>query len=106
MDSESYQSREVYAHYGLAMYWAQCVEQAIFLNLVFFDLYSKIGKTIKRKKEWEETYDAYEKDELRKTMGRLIEKLKKEGKSTNEVQGLLEACLKKRNWLAHSYFKP
>lgn len=104
MDDESYQVREVYAHYGLAMYWAQCVEQAIFQNLVFFDLYPRFGKTVMSRKEWEETYDNYETKELRKTMGKLIEKLKKEGESTGEIQSLVKACLQKRNWLAHAYF--
>lgn len=100
MDDESYQFREVYAHYGLAMYLAQCFEQAIFQNLVFYDLFPSKGKTIKNKKEWEETWDNYEKTKLCKTMGKLIENLKKDGDSTDEIQSLLEACLQRRNWLA------
>lgn len=86
------------------MYLAQCVEQAIYLNLVFFDLYPKAGTTIRSKKEWFEAYEAYEERELRKTMGRLIQKLKEKGKSTGSVEAKLDECLTKRNWLAHSYF--
>lgn len=36
LDPESEQVREVYAYYGLAMYWAQCVEQSIFPTFGLF----------------------------------------------------------------------
>lgn len=31
------QLRELYAHFGLAMYLAQSLEQSIFINLMYFD---------------------------------------------------------------------
>ena len=34
LDPESYQIREVYARYGLAMYQAQCVERQLALLLI------------------------------------------------------------------------
>ena len=34
LDSESYQIREVYALFGLAMYFAQCLERTIGISMV------------------------------------------------------------------------
>ncbi len=34
LDEESYFTREVYAHFGLAIYWAQCLERTISIALI------------------------------------------------------------------------
>lgn len=38
---ESEHVKEVYAHYGLAMYLAQCVEQSLIQLLVFHEFFLK-----------------------------------------------------------------
>jgi uncharacterized protein YutE (UPF0331/DUF86 family) len=103
MDEED-QVRDVYAFYGLAMYWAQCLEQSIFVHLIFLDFYPNNIKSLKNSTEWTSDFVAYEEKELGKTMGRLLQKLKDEGQPTEEVTSLLTVALQKRNWLAHSYF--
>lgn len=96
--------RDVYAFYGLAMYWAQCVEQSMFIHLMFLDFFPKNLNNFKDSEKWASDFDTYEEKELGKTMGRLLQKLKNEGQPTNEVSILLSTTLEKRNWLAHSYF--
>ncbi len=41
LDPESEQVRDVYAHFGLAAYWAQCLEQLIFQHLLFVEHFPK-----------------------------------------------------------------
>jgi hypothetical protein len=103
MDEQD-QVREIYAFYGLAMYWAQCLEQSIFIHLIFLDFFPNNVNSFKNSTKWASDFAAYEEKELAKTMGRLLQKLIDEGQPTEEVNTLLSVALQKRNWLAHSYF--
>lgn len=104
LDPESEQVREVYAHYGLAMYWAQCLEQSIFQHLLFFDHFPKAVKTHTTSENWAKDFDRYEAQELGKTMGKLIRRLHEAGQPTDSIERALAKVLKSRNWLAHGYF--
>ena len=104
LDSESEQVREVYAYYGLAMYWAQCLEQSIFQNLLYFDHFPKALKTYTTPENWAEDFDRYEAQELSQTMGKLIRRLREIGQPTDSIKDALSKALKDRNWLAHGYF--
>lgn len=104
LDPESAQVRDVYAHYGLAMYWAQCLEQSIFQHLLFFDYFPKAIASYTTPQDWAEEFDRYEARELSQTMGRLIRRLREAGQPTAPVEQLLNEALKRRNWLAHGYF--
>ena len=104
LDPESHHVREVYAHYGLAMYWAQCLEQSIFQHLLFFDHFPKAVKTYTTAEDWVAAIDRYEARELKQTMGRLIYRLREAGQTTSSIEQLLDRALKNRNWLAHAYF--
>lgn len=102
--NEEDQVRDVYAYYGLAMYWSQCVEQSMFIHLMFLEFFPKKVKGFSNAAKWASDFDRYEEVELGKTMGRLLQKLKSEGQPTEEVSALLASVLQRRNWLAHSYF--
>lgn len=104
MDSESEEVREVYAYYGLALYWASCLEQSIFQHLLFFDHFPKAIATYKDTEKWEFEFDEFEVQEMKHTMGRLIRRLKDAGQPTKEIETSLDEALKARNWLVHSYF--
>ena len=104
LDPESEQVRDVYAYYGLAMYCAQCLEQAIFQHLIFFDHFPKAVANYTTAENWAEDFDRYEERELGQTMGKLIHRLKEVGQPTDAVELLLKDALKNRNWLAHGYF--
>lgn len=96
--------KEVYAHYGLAMYLAQCLEQSVYIHLMFFDFFPRNIPNIKSADLWREKIDKYEAQELGKTMGQLIRKLKESGQPTEEIGKALASALKQRNRLAHHYF--
>ena len=104
IDIVSDQVKEVYAHYGRAMYGAQCLEQSIFQHLLLFDHFPKAIKAYKDKKQWTNAFDEYESREMRQTMGKLIRRLCEAGQPTKEIELALEEALKVRNWLAHDYF--
>ncbi|WP_411845574.1 hypothetical protein AAFN60_18220 [Roseibacillus persicicus] len=104
IDPESYQIREVYAHFGLAIYCAQCVEQAIIQNLIFFDYFPDAIESTPDAETWTERFDEFEAGEMRRTMGMLIKRLRKEGQTTEAIEQRLDDVLAKRNWLAHRYF--
>ena len=104
LDAKSEQIREVYAYFGLAMYWAQCLEQSIFQHLLFFDHFPRAVASYTTTEKWAEDFDQYERRELGQTMGKLIRRLREAGKPTTEIEQALNDALKHRNWLAHGYF--
>jgi len=96
LSHDSKQIREVYARYGLAMYQAQCVERQIgiiiaTLNPEFF----------------QETPDSrgciFEK-EFKKTLGNMVEIMRKKMVLDSKFEKRLQDALELRNWLAHNYF--
>jgi hypothetical protein len=101
---ESDQVRDVYAHFGLAVYLAQCLEQSIFQHLLFFEHFPKAIASFKSKESWISAFDAFESRELGQTMGKLIRRLKEAGQPTDSIQVMLADALQKRNWLSHGYF--
>ncbi|MBS4713001.1 MULTISPECIES: hypothetical protein [Aeromonas] len=104
MDTEDEQCRDVYAYFGLAIYAAQCLEQAIIQCLLMMDHFPKAVPGYTTQEYWAAQHDAfYEKEESR-TMGQLIGRFQKIGIPSEEIEEKLQSSLKKRNWLAHSYF--
>lgn len=98
------QCKEVYAHFGLAMYRAQCVEQSIIQLLIFFDFFRENVPIFESREKWEESFDLYNGDLSAKTMGQLIKNLRNLGAIPVETGSKLGDALKNRNWLAHSFF--
>jgi len=98
LDAESYQIKEVYAHFGLAMFMAQGLEQtlAIALATVYGPGTQRITRT---------QYDDLLKLNFRKTLGMLINQIRKTVELTEELEQMLSEALEKRNWLAHDYFR-
>ena len=97
-------SKDVYAYFGLAFYRAQCVEQSIVQLLIFGDFFPTEVPKFKSREEWESKYDIFEANLLSKTMGQLLRVLKKHGIVDLEFNAKLDAALKRRNFLAHSFF--
>jgi hypothetical protein len=67
--------KEVYAHHGLAMYRAQCVEQSIVQLLIYFDFFAKQVPLFKSVEQWEQDFDSFDQVMSAKTMGQLVKKL-------------------------------
>ncbi|WP_312954222.1 hypothetical protein [Atlantibacter hermannii] len=96
--------KEVYAYFGLAMYRAQCVEQSIVQLLIFFDFFIKNVPAFSTRDKWEEGFDRFDKELSEKTMGQLLNLIRKLEILDKDIEVILSTALKKRNWLAHSFF--
>lgn len=97
IDPGSYAVREVYAHYGLAMYFAQVLEHGMINTLVVSQqAQGAVVTQAELDAAWERSFDS--------TMGRLAAEL---GKTLSETSILakLEDARVTRNRLAHRFFR-
>ena len=97
MDEED-QIRDVYAHFGLAVYLAQVLEHGIVNAMVAGRLPYRDGVT-------RSDIDAFMGDQFEKPLGRLIAALGGNTAVPDALSSKLREALKKRNWLAHHYFR-
>lgn len=98
MDDESWQTREIYAKYGLAMYLAQCLETGLVNLLVYLEV--KDGDKINSV-----DIDLFMEENYEKTLGRLINSLKQAMEISDNLETELKELLEIRNYLAHRYFR-
>ena len=98
IDDESWQTREVYAKYGLAMYFAQCFETGLVNLLVALKLKD-------RDKITRADIDSFMEENYKKTLGNLISSLERAMKISEVLETDLEELLDIRNYLAHYYFR-
>ena len=104
-DPESEHIKEVYARFGLAVYFAQVLEHGIVNALVVVDLIPPRRHLARSKDEWEAAVDAFMGRHFEHTMGRLMKDLRSVTTIPAHLDGLLKQALKKRNWLAHEFFR-
>ena len=97
IDPESEQTREVFAHFGLAMYQAQCMERQLAIILA-----SKYGPSPTRISRTE--FENILEDLFSKTLGQLVSNIKRLSALSEDEEERLKKALEKRNWLAHRYF--
>ena len=97
VNADPEQIKDVYAHFGLAMYHAQCLEQQLILILA--TKYGP-GPTKLSNIEFENVLDTLS---LR-TLGHLVNEIGKLASLSEDEKGRLQKALTKRNWLAHRYF--
>jgi hypothetical protein len=105
MDAESEEIKEVYARFGLALYWAQVLEHGIVNALVVVDLIPSRRHLGRSKAEWEAAVDAFMGFHFDHTMGKLMHDLRSVSKIPTDLDDLLKRALRKRNWLAHEFFR-
>ena len=96
--------KDVYAHYGLAMYLAQCVEQSIFQMIMMFDFFPKNVPKKLPFESWVAEFDGFDSLMSKKTMGQVIGKLKTLNVLNENAENMLQESLKRRNELAHRFF--
>lgn len=97
IDPESHRVREVFAHYGLAMYTAQGFERTLALCLA--TVYRHEPTRITRR-EFRRLLES----NYQKTLGQLVSKLRQSVAIPGDLEETLTGALEKRNWLTHSYF--
>lgn len=97
MDSEGFNTREVYAYYGVAMFMCQCIERGLAsMMCAVFPPKDRISSR--------EMYDDLLSSHFEKTLGQLINKLRKHVNVPEEMIVTLSKVLNIRNNLAHNYF--
>jgi hypothetical protein len=92
------QHKEVYARFGLAAYWAQCIETS--LNL-FYLMYPRVNNPTLTVA----TLDSMEASRRKQTLGQLINDFRKYVELDAGSEQLLRNALDKRNFLMHRYFE-
>jgi hypothetical protein len=98
-------SREVYARFGLAFYYAQVLEHGIVDALVLLDLVPNRHHQARSTDEWTNMFDQFIVERLEKTMGRLIRELRLVAPISVDFEALLRDALLRRNGLAHDFFR-
>jgi hypothetical protein len=96
--TENEHSREVYAHFGLAVYLAQVLEHGIVNALVVLRLPDRPWFT-------PADFDAFMGEQFEKTLGTLIKALKAQVPVPPDLEATLGEALRVRNWLCHVYFR-
>lgn len=97
--------KAVYAYFGLAIYFSQVLEHGLVNALVFLDLLPRRAGRPVPKEEWFKEFDSFMDQHFETTLGKMIRSLKSVISVPDELESLLAAALKKRNFLAHHYFK-
>lgn len=92
------EAKELYAHFGLAAYRAQCVEMEAGTLLFAF---IKIGNRISQ----EEVAKAIDASIERETFGRLLKVIKEVVDFEDSGLKAVDDALKNRNYLAHHFFR-
>jgi hypothetical protein len=105
MDDESEHTKEVYARFGLAVYFAQVLEHGLVNALVILDLIPSRRHLARSRDEWGITVDAFMDRHFETTMGRLLNAFREVTAVPADVDGLLQDALERRNWLAHDFFR-
>lgn len=98
LNDHGYQVREVFAQFGLAMYKAQVLEQAL-VNVLTYAQASKASYPSP------EIFEAFLDDNLTVTMGRILRRLEPYLENDQLFGRELSDALTLRNRLAHSYFR-
>ena len=97
--------KEVYARFGLAFYHAQVLEHGIVNALIVLDLIPSRRHLARSQAEWAKAVDEFTGRHFEHTMGRLLRDLSSLTTIQPRLEGMLRDALKKRNWLAHEFFR-
>ena len=92
--------KEIYAHFGLAIYLAQVLEHGLVIALVYADLMPN-----RKPHHTRADFDLFMDKHFETTMGRMIQNFKKHVAVPTEFEQLLLDARTKRNFLAHHYFR-
>lgn len=88
---------DVYAHFGRAMYAAQCVErQMVILAPALLGMHPRSQRRADLEALWDRMFA--------QTMGRTLTEFERRGVLPPGFEDRLKRAIALRNWLAHSYF--
>ncbi len=104
-DTDGEQVKEVYARFGLAVYWAQVLEHGIVNALIILDLIPSRRHLARSTDEWGSEVDGFMDRHFQATMGRMMRELRDVTRMDDDLEQLLSEALRKRNWLVHDFFR-
>jgi hypothetical protein len=104
-DDHSELVKEVYARFGLAVYFAQVLEHGIVNALVILDLVPSRRHLALCAVDWEREVDGFMNRHFQATMGRMMKNLRDTTKVDDDLEHFLSEALRKRNWLVHDFFR-
>ena len=95
---ECEQCKEVFAHFGSAVYYAQVLEHQIVNMLV-------VLRKAQHRVTSEDEFDALFNKKMANTLGQLITEIKHTYRLSDDDKNKLKKVLKARNFIVHDYFK-
>lgn len=111
-DSEAEtQVRQVFAYFGRAAYAASCVEHGLTIALMQAELMSQVIGRARRQRtgptraQWEAMFDDYMAKHDLLPLGTLISRFRSVVKAGPDLDALLDETLRRRNYLAHGFFR-
>jgi hypothetical protein len=97
--------KEVYARFGLAVYFAQVLELGLVNALIFLHLIPSRRHRARSRDEWGAVVNTFIDRHFEATMGHLIKNLRDVTQVDTDLERLLSDALKRRNWLVHDFFR-
>lgn len=98
--AEGEHEKLIYAYFGAAIYYAQCLEESFSMMLWINRIFKEQAKS---SDEINEIIDAIENS--KKTMGSFLNEVKQNYELSENHIAELESVLNRRNYLVHKYFK-
>lgn len=94
--SDEQERKEVFAWFGAASYYAQCVEVELRIARLFL---------VRKDEPWPKEQEWQRVEGERLTMGGLLRLVESGIELRSAERETLQACLEKRNWLSHAYWE-
>jgi hypothetical protein len=105
MDDAEETTKEVYARFGLVVYYGQVLEHGLVNAMVILQLLPHRQAVAYDRERWSAAVDGFMDRHFRTTLGRMMKAFREGSDVPPDLEGLLGRALEKRNWLAHHYFR-
>jgi hypothetical protein len=112
LDDEGWEVRETFAYFGRAYYMASVLEVGLAHSLMWGEFMTQEAEKIKAtkgkgfdRKRYEADFDAFMDKQFAQTMGAVIQRATMLPAFTDELKERIEAARKRRNFLAHDYWR-
>jgi len=106
-DPDDEETKEVYAHFGLAYYCSCVLEHGVANALFILELMGK-RREVKTQEEWETLVDNHFENSFTQTLGRLRNQVLRHQERIAALSSLLtdlDNCVQERNFLAHHFWR-
>jgi len=105
-------NKEVYAHFGLAFYEANCFEHGLAIALMYADFLTKAKERLDQtgiagfdRPDYEKQFDAFFNDQFSQTMGNLLKRLSASLPINETLKENITKAKGRRDFLSHHFFR-